>query len=116
MARERLRVLVAEHMDDMTLAQIKAAKGTNYLVTRMKQGGKFEVVTKEMIDAGLLKREDVTIEVWEKQPSTQAYTDLMNRALDKPKEQPQEIQVTGTLNIENRLAAGRQRLAKDRNG
>jgi hypothetical protein len=32
------------------------------------------------------------IEVWEKDPSVQAYTDLLNRALDKPAEQ---VQVTG---------------------
>ena len=33
-----------------------------------------------------------TIEVWEKDTSTQAFTDLLNRALDKPAEQ---VRVTG---------------------
>ena len=43
------------------------------------------------------------IEVWEKDPSVQAFTDLMNRTLDKPAEQ---VKVTGaddgpvTLSIE----------------
>ena len=41
------------------------------------------------------------IEIWEKEPSAQAYTDLMNRYMDKPKEQAQELDVKGdhTLTI-----------------
>lgn len=99
MAREALRQIVLKHMDAMTEAQVAAAKGLKYLVKRAKQGGKFEVVTEEMIKAGILEQDDVTIEVWDKQPSTPAFTDLMNRALDKPKEQEQEIELKGDLRI-----------------
>jgi hypothetical protein len=35
------------------------------------------------------------IEVWEKDPNVQAFTDLMNRCIDKPKEQKQEVEVAG---------------------
>ena len=31
------------------------------------------------------------IEVWEKDPSVQAFTDLLNRAIDRPMEQEQQI-------------------------
>jgi hypothetical protein len=42
--------------------------------------------------------EDI-IEVWEKDPSVSAFTDLMNRALDKPKEQEQEIDLQANVTI-----------------
>jgi hypothetical protein len=35
------------------------------------------------------------IEVWEKDPNVQAFMDLMNRCIDKPKEQKQEVEVAG---------------------
>lgn len=97
--REALRAIVAQHMAEMTEAQIAAAKGLKYLVCRSKNGGKFEPVTREQVEAGIFDREDVIIEVWDKQPSTPAFTDLMNRALDKPKEQEQEVKFSGGLEI-----------------
>ena len=113
--REALRVIVMREMDAMTEAQIAHARGLKYLVTRNAKTGKFEKVTKERMDA-LLDADDEnaleTIEVWEKEPSVQAYTDLMNRALDKPKEQEQEIRVTGSLEMVERLQAARKRLEK----
>jgi hypothetical protein len=58
--------------------------------------GKFsrvpDTITPEAMDA-LMANGDVVIEVWTKDPSTQAFTDLMNRAIDKPKEQRQQIGV-----------------------
>jgi hypothetical protein len=97
--REALREIVSKHMERMTSAQIEAACGLKYLVCRSAKGGKFEPVTREQVDAGLFEREDVIIEVWDKQPSTPAFTDLMNRALDKAKEQEQEINLGGALEI-----------------
>ncbi len=40
-----------------------------------------------------LGRHEETIEVWEKDPSVQAFTDLMNRALDKPADPAQQLDV-----------------------
>ena len=40
-----------------------------------------------------LGRHEEIIEVWEKDPSVQAFTDLMNRALDKPAEPPQQLDI-----------------------
>lgn len=98
-SREALRVIVLEHMREMTKAQVAAAKGYKYLMYRKKAGGEFKAVTHEMVKGGLLEKDDVIIEMWEKQPSTPAFTDLMNRALDKPKEQEQEVKVTGGMDI-----------------
>ena len=96
-AREALRAIVMREMEEMTASQIAAAKGIKYLVYRSKKGGKFAIVTEELAQAGLLENDEYIVEVWDKQPSTQAYTDLMNRALDKPKEQEQEINLGGAL-------------------
>jgi len=51
-------------------------------------------VTKAQAKDKLRKGEEI-IEVWEKDPKVQAFTDLMNRCIDKPKEQKQEVAVAG---------------------
>lgn len=83
LAREALRKIVMEHMADMTEAQIANAKGLKYLIVRERNSGKFLRVTESMAKAKHGENEEI-IEVWEKDPSVQAFTDLMNRALDKP--------------------------------
>lgn len=74
----------------MTAAQIAQAKGIKYLVVRDKRTGKFLRVPQS--GAQQLDANEEIVEVWEKDPSTQAYADLLNRALDKPAEQ---MKVTG---------------------
>src|ERR1035437_2008792 len=86
--REVLRSLVVAHLEPMTLAQVSNAKGLQYLVYRDKKSRKFERV-KALED---INQDENTIEVWEKDPSVQAYADLMNRALDKAIE---PIELTG---------------------
>lgn len=104
LAREALRRVVLQHMDDMVSAQIAAAKGLHYLVTRDRKTGKFIRVTEAMAKAKQGQDDtEETIEVWEKDPSVQAFTDLMNRALDKPKEQEQDVNHGGTIVIRHEL-------------
>ena len=92
-AREALRQIVMQEMRDMTAAQIAHAKGLSYLVGRDK-AGKFKKLTSDEADKALTGESEYTlVEVWEKDPSVQAFTDLMNRALDKPKEQEQDVNV-----------------------
>lgn len=93
MARARLRELVMQHMDPLVEAQVANAKGLKYLVVRDKKTGKFNRVAEAM--ARLSAGEEL-IEVWEKDPSVQAFTDLMNRTIDKPIEQVDST-VKGTL-------------------
>jgi hypothetical protein len=88
-ARTALREIVLKHMDAMLASQIKHAIGLSYLVARHKASGKFEKLTADEAEK-ILGGEDserVMVEVWEKDPSVQAFTDLMNRAIDKPMEQ-----------------------------
>ena len=75
-------------MDELVSAQIANAKGIKSLVVRERKGGKFVRVTEAMARArgGKNNPDEETIEVWEKDPSIQAFTDLMNRTIDKPTE------------------------------
>ena len=54
------------------------------------------------------------VEVWEKDPSTQAFTDLLNRALDKPREQVFDVNVGAQDELIKRLDEGRARVAAAR--
>jgi hypothetical protein len=59
-----------------------------------KSTGKFLRVAENAAEK--LNADEATIEVWEKDPSIHAFTDLMNRAIDKPVE-PVEMAVLGEL-------------------
>lgn len=110
-AREALRAIVLRDMDALVSAQLAHAKGLRYLVVRQKGSGKFVRVTEAMARAKEGSDEEI-IEVWEKDPSVQAFTDLLNRALDKPKEQEQELRITGELElVAPKLVEARKRLA-----
>lgn len=85
-ARELVRAFVTDRLQPMLEAQFAQACGLRYLVTREKKTGKFVRVTEAMARAKQGDTEEI-IEVWEKDPSVQAFTDLLNRALDKPAEQ-----------------------------
>ena len=104
-AREALRQIVLKEMREMTAAQIANAKGIKYVVARHRTSGKFERVTEAELQKILAggDEERVVLEVWEKDPSVQAFTDLMNRALDKPKEQEQELKHSGTFLMRHEL-------------
>lgn len=107
-----------EHSEDLVRSQVENAKGISYLVVRAKQGGKFLRVTENMAKTTLGEGEEI-IEVWEKDPSVHAFTDLMDRAFDKAKSPPQEVAI-GLMDAElvAKLEQGRQRNAalKAKNG
>lgn len=94
-AREALRAIVIQHMGELVSAQVANAKGLKYLVVRNKKSGKFERVSEAMarLEEGLEH-----VEIWEKEPSVAAFTDLMNRALDKPVE-PHEVEHSGGIEV-----------------
>lgn len=109
-ARELTRQLITARLQPLIEAQISNAQGIKYLVVREKATGKFKRVAESVATA--LNPDEEVIEIWEKDPSVQAFTDLMNRALDKPKEQEQEIKLTGTLQVvDQRLMEARKRAA-----
>jgi hypothetical protein len=87
--RQQARNLIGPEMPSMIAAQVAHARGLSYLVYRDKETGKFERV-KAIED---VDQDRDAIEVWEKDPSVQAFTDLMNRLLDKPSE---HVELTGS--------------------
>lgn len=95
--REVLRQMIIAKMGPMTEAQIKAAQGLNVAVVRRKDGTYRRIDSPEAFDKAV-EREEL-IEVQTLQPSTQAYTDLMNRALDMPAKPADDLNISGELVI-----------------
>lgn len=110
MARERLRMKVWAQWDPLIDAQIEKAKGVKYIVARDAKGGKFRPISEAELEN--YDPEKTIVEVWEKPPDTPAFVDLMNRAIDKPKEQPQEVDLTlrNVDDLVGRINAGRERV------
>ncbi len=99
-AREKVRQMVTQAMQPMLMAQIAHAQGIGHIFTRDK-GGKFSRI-EDMDEIERLLTQGTEGEhywIFSKDPSAQAFSDLMNRALDKPKEQEQDVKVTGTLKV-----------------
>lgn len=95
--RARIFARVAAEIDPLLDSQIAAAKGTKYLVTRGADG-KFTKVTEAMALAWTDDNQPI-IEVWEEKPSTPAFTDLMNRAADKPIEPAQDVNLNANVSF-----------------
>ena len=92
-AREAVRAVVQKHMGRMLQSQIAHAIGIGHLYTRDKSGKFNKIENAEEVDRLLSEgKEDRDYWIFTKDPSVQAFTDLMNRALDKPAEQ---VKVTG---------------------
>lgn len=106
LAREHTRLRVMAELDPILDAMIKRAKGLSYLVTRDAKTGKFTRVTR-----GMLKTTETLIEVWEKEPDMMAARELLDRCLDKAKEQALDVNVKGDWDkLAARLASARKRL------
>ena len=80
-----LREMVKAEMEPMAQAQIASAKGFKYLVIRSKNGT-FKRLKETPAPGEQVGTDDEVVEVWAKDPDTQAWADLMNRALGKPVE------------------------------
>ena len=97
-AEEALREKIRKRIDPILDAQLDNAQGIKYLVVRERKGGKFVRVTESMAQARLGKGEEI-VEVWEKDPSVQAFSELLNRAYGRAKEPSQDVQLSGGLEI-----------------
>ena len=109
-ARDYTRQRVIADLEPLLDAQIAQAKGIRHFFLRNRQG-QFEQVTDPKMIAAALNAGDEGRSYWifTKDPSIQAFTDLMNRALDKPKEQELEVSVRGEVDLVERLAKARLR-------
>lgn len=112
-AREQVRKIVTRAMPGLLRAQLAHAQGIGHLYTRDKLGKFSKIEDVHEIDRMLA--EGVQGEhywIFAKDPSVQAFTDLMNRALDKPAEQKIEIDMTVTDTLQQRVASARARLQR----
>lgn len=109
-ARDALRQIVLKHMDEMVAAQVHAAKGLTVAVMRRRDGTFRRIESPEDFDKAV--ESGAKIDVHTLAPSTQAFTDLMNRSLDKPAEQTLAIDLTITETLSTKVDAARKRAAQ----
>ena len=95
-AREYVRQMVTARLGSLLEAQLDNAEGIRHLMMRDPKTGKFERITGDakQIDKALKSKNACGI--YTKDPNVQAYTDLLNRAIDKPAE---HVQVEGAGSI-----------------
>jgi CRISPR/Cas system-associated endonuclease Cas1 len=85
-ARELAREIITAGMKPILRAQMAHAVGIGHLYTRDKTGKFTRIESEARIDELLTQeREGRDYWIFAKDPSTQAFTDLMNRAIDEPK-------------------------------
>ena len=110
-ARELVRQAINAHLEPMISAQVQHAQGISHFMLR-GEDGKFERVTDpdRILDA--LNGGDVNAYyIFTKDPSAQAFKELLDRALDKPKEQAQDVNLNVSGDISAIIAEGRARAA-----
>jgi len=97
-ARELVRQKITENLNTLIDAQIDNACGLNHLMMRDPKTGQFTRVTGDakQIDKALKSKNAFWI--YTKDPNVAAFTDLLNRALDKPAEHV-EIAGEGSITI-----------------
>jgi len=97
-ARELARQMITARLGSLLEAQLDNAEGIRHLMMRDPKTGKFERVTGDakQIDKALKSKNACWI--YTKDPNVQAYTDLLNRAIDKPAEHV-EIAGEGSITI-----------------
>lgn len=109
--RERLRQLLTPQLQGVADALVSRCKGVRYFVTRAKSG-KYEIVTDPKSVAAALNKEDGYIgEFYTDKPEIAAIKEFFDRTVDKSKEQEQEINLKGSIDLVQRLAAARQRIS-----
>ena len=85
-ARELVRQMIVERLPGIITAQLDNAEGLRHLVIRDPETGQFTRVTGDakQVDKALKSKNACTI--YTKDPNVQAFTDLLNRCIDKPAE------------------------------
>ena len=95
-ARELTRQLITANLRPLVLAQMANAVGISHLMLRNDDGTWRKATDDDDIEKAL-NGDPNRYWIATKDPNVQAFTDLMNRALDKPKEQPQDVEIKGDL-------------------
>lgn len=113
LVREETRKYIQQHMPAMLRAQIAHAIGIGHLYTRDKHGKFSRIEDESEIDRLLSDGEkDTDYWIFAKDPSVQAFSELLDRTLDQA---PKPIEVSGKdggpVELVTRIAAARKRLS-----
>jgi hypothetical protein len=110
-AREATRQMIIAALGPLLRSQIMHAQGIGHVYTRDKHGKFTRIEDLAEIDRLLAEgTENEHFFLFSKDPSSVAFKELLDRALDRPKEQAQEVHVTGEIELFSRLTAARQRV------
>lgn len=111
-AREFVRQYLTEKLTPVADALLSRAQGVRYFVTRNKKTGKYELVTNpDQVVAALNGDDENTGEFYTDKPDVSAIREILDRTLDKAKEQEQEVKLTGEVALVERLVRARQRIS-----
>jgi hypothetical protein len=91
-ARELVRRMVTARLERLVEAQLDNAEGLKHLMMRDPKTGKFERITGDAKQIDKAVKSKNACWIYTKDPNVQAFTDLVNRAIDKPSE---HIQIAG---------------------
>lgn len=117
-AREAARVRITERLIPIVDAQLDSAMGINHFILRDKETGEWKRLTdpdqivKAMNDPRA--KFGSTYLIYTKDPNNNAARDMLAYAIDKPKEQAQDLNVNVTDKHMALLDAGRARVAAKR--
>ena len=110
-ARVALSAQIIASLGPITASQIAHAQGVSYMVLRNPDGTFTRATDEKQIDAACAVGASA-FKIFTQAPNPQAYSTLMAYAVDRPKEQPQDIQVKGTINVIDVLKQRYQRRKK----
>src|SRR5215813_11947450 len=91
-ARELVRRYVTERLPQFLDAMSDNITGIRHLMMRDPKTGKFERITGSAAQIDKAVKSKNAVWIYTKDPNVQAFTDLLNRAVDKPSE---HIQIAG---------------------
>src|SRR5215831_2041258 len=85
-AREYVRQLITAKLEPLIQAAMNNALGLNHLMLRNPKTGEFTRVTGDAKQIDKALKSKSAFWIYTKDPNVQAFTDLLNRAIDKPAE------------------------------
>jgi hypothetical protein len=91
-AREAVRKFVTQNLGVLLQAQLHNAIGLSHLMLRDEKTGQFTRVTGDADQVDQAVKSKNAIWIYTKDPNVQAFSDLLNRALDKPGE---HVEISG---------------------
>ena len=98
-ARERIRAYITDRALPMLDAQLAHAAGIHHMFLRRPDGTFERSDDPDAILAALNSGDDTSYYIFTKDPSVQAFTDLMNRAIDMPAKPPENVDVKAEVII-----------------